>query len=68
MLDSKLHFHHHVDCLNSQALKLLGLIRFSSCNSYSLDNVKVSYITVICSKIVHAPAVWNNFTFSESFK
>jgi hypothetical protein len=28
MLDSKLHFHRHVDYLHSQALKLLGLIHF----------------------------------------
>jgi hypothetical protein len=32
MLDSKFHFHRHVDYLNSQALKLLGLIRFITHN------------------------------------
>jgi hypothetical protein len=33
--DRKLHFHRHVDCLHSQALKLLGLIRFITCNFFS---------------------------------
>jgi hypothetical protein len=28
MLDSKLHFHRHIDKLYSRALKLFGLIRF----------------------------------------
>jgi hypothetical protein len=34
MLDSKLHFHHHVDYLQSQALKLLRLIRFITYNFF----------------------------------
>jgi hypothetical protein len=30
MVDSKLHLHRHVDYSHSQALKLLGLIRFNT--------------------------------------
>jgi hypothetical protein len=36
MLDSKLHFHHHIDNLYSRALKLIGLIRFITYNFSSL--------------------------------
>jgi hypothetical protein len=41
MLHSKLHFHHHVDCLYSQALKLLGLILFITYDFSSLDSPKI---------------------------
>jgi hypothetical protein len=40
MLHIKLHFHRHVDCLHSQAPKLLGLIRFITYNFSPLDNLK----------------------------
>jgi hypothetical protein len=54
MLDSKLHFHRHVDYLRSKALKLLGLIRFITYNFSSLDSLKVLYITLIRSKLEYA--------------
>jgi hypothetical protein len=41
ILDSKLHFHPHVDDLRSQALKLLGLIRFITYICSCLDSLKV---------------------------
>jgi hypothetical protein len=56
MSHSKLNFHRHVDYLHSQALKLLGLIRF---NTY-VDSLNVLYITLIRSKPGYASAVWNN--------
>jgi hypothetical protein len=46
MLNSKLHFHHHVDCLHSQALKLLGLICFITYNFSSLSSLNVLYTRV----------------------
>jgi hypothetical protein len=54
MLDSKMHFHRHVDYLHSRALKLLGLIRFVTYNFSSLDSLKVLYIAVIRSKLEYA--------------
>jgi hypothetical protein len=54
MLDRKLHFHRHVDCLHSQALKLLGIIPFIQYIFSSLDSLKVLYITLILSKLVYA--------------
>jgi hypothetical protein len=44
MLDDKLHFRRHVDCLYSQSLEMLGLIRFITNNFSSLDILKVLYI------------------------
>jgi hypothetical protein len=58
MLDSKLYFHRHVDCLHSQALKLLGLIR-------SITNFLLGY-SKIC--IEYASVVRNNLTLSDSNK
>jgi hypothetical protein len=68
MLDSKLHFHRHVDYLHSQALKLLALIRFITNNFSSLDSLKVLYITLILSKLVYASVVWYNITLADSNK
>jgi hypothetical protein len=60
MLDSELNFHRHVDYLHSQALKLLGLIRFITYNFSSLNGLKALYITSIRSKLGYASVVWNN--------
>jgi hypothetical protein len=45
MLDNKLHFHRHVACLHSQALKLLELIRFITYNFSSLDNLNCTLLS-----------------------
>jgi hypothetical protein len=60
MLDSKLHFHCHVDYLHSQALKLLGLIRFITYNFSSLDSLKLvqSLSTRLSSGITFFFLVW----------
>jgi hypothetical protein len=68
LLDSKLHFHHQVDHLHSQALKLLGLIHFITYNFLSLDSLKVLYITLVCSKLEYALVAWNNLTLADSNK
>jgi hypothetical protein len=70
MLYSKGHFHRHVDYLHSQALKLLGLIRFITYNFSSLNTLKVLYtsITLILSKLEYASVVRNNLTLADSNK
>jgi hypothetical protein len=62
MLDTKLHFHRHVDYLHSQALKLL--ISFIVYNFSSLKCLKVVYITLILLKLEHASATWSNLTLA----
>jgi hypothetical protein len=66
LLDSKLYFHRRADCLHSQTLKLLGLIRFITYNFSSLDSLKVLYITLILSKLKYASVAWNNITLADS--
>jgi hypothetical protein len=51
MLDSKLYFHSHVDFEHSQALRTLGLIRYVTYNSSSLDCLVVLYNSLIRSKL-----------------
>jgi hypothetical protein len=68
MLDSTLHFHHHVDYLHSQALKLLGQIRFITCSFSCLDSPRVLYITLISWKLNHASSVWNNLISWKTYK
>jgi hypothetical protein len=60
---TKLHFHHHVDCLHSQAL-----IRFITCNSSSLDSLNSFCIALYRSKFEYASVVWNNRTLADSDK
>jgi hypothetical protein len=66
MLNSRLHFHHHVGYLLYQTLKVLGSIHFITRKFSSLDNLKVVYITLIHSKLGYASVVWNNRTLADS--
>jgi hypothetical protein len=51
MVDSKLYFHCHVDFIYFQAPRTLGLIRFITYNSSSLDSLVVLHIALIRSKL-----------------
>jgi hypothetical protein len=68
MLDSKLHFHRHIDNLYPQALKLLGLIRFITYNFSSLNCLEVFYTALVPSNLEYAPVAWNNLTLADSNK
>jgi hypothetical protein len=48
MLDSKLHFHRHVDYLQSQTLKLLELNPFIIYNFSSSDSLKILHYLNSC--------------------
>jgi hypothetical protein len=61
MLGGKLHFHRHVDYIYSQALKLLGLIRFIKHSS--LDSLKILHINLILSKLEYPSVVLSNLFF-----
>jgi hypothetical protein len=68
MLDSKLHFHRHIDYLYSRALNLLGPIRFITYNFSSLDCIKVLYTPLVRSNLAYASVAWNNLTLADSNK
>jgi hypothetical protein len=68
IVDSKLHFHCHVDIVYSQAIRTLGLICFIICNFSSLDSLAVLYIALIRSKLEYASALWNKLTLTDSNK
>jgi hypothetical protein len=64
MLDSKLHFHRHVDYLHSQALKLLGLIRFITYNFSSLDSLSSTCLSSGITLLKQILISWE--TYEES--
>jgi hypothetical protein len=67
-LDSKLHFHRHIDNLYSRALKVLGLIRFITYNFSSLDFLKVLYTALVRSTLEYASVAWSNLSLAYSYK
>jgi hypothetical protein len=68
MLDTKLHFHRDIDNLYSRAPKLLGLIRFITCNFSYLVCLKVVYTALVRSNLEYASAAWNNLTLADPNK
>jgi hypothetical protein len=67
-LDWKLYFHQHIDCIFSQVLKMLGLIRYITSSFSTLDIVLVLYSTLVESKLEYASVVWNSITSTDSSK
>jgi hypothetical protein len=63
MLDNK-QFPCHVDYLHSEAIKLLGLVRFI--NFSSLDSLRILLIITIRRKLEYISVVWNNLTLADS--
>jgi hypothetical protein len=53
-IDSKLHFHQHVDFLFSHTMKLLGLIRTITFSFSTLDSLLMLYIAIVRSKLEYA--------------
>jgi hypothetical protein len=62
MSNSKLHLHQYVNYISSQALKLLGLIRFITVKSFKV------LFPLIRSKLECASVAWNNHTLEDSSK
>jgi hypothetical protein len=47
LLDSKLYFHHHVDYISAQGLKMLGLIRYITSSFSALHSLSVLYTILV---------------------
>lgn len=68
MLDSILHVQYHVEYVHSQALRILGLVRYVTYrpNFSSPNSLIVLHNALIMSKLEYASVVWNNLTLTNS--
>jgi hypothetical protein len=67
-IDSKLHFHNHIDYIFSQCIKLLGLVQATTFPFYSIGPLYILYCTLIRSKFEYASFVWNSVTTTDANK
>ena len=67
-LDSKLHFHAHVDYIVSQSLRTLGLIRTLTNSFSTLDCLLLLYSTLVRPKLQYASVLWNSVTSTDAIK
>jgi hypothetical protein len=65
-IDSKLHFHHHVDYIFSQANRLLGLIRTVTFSFSSLQSLLMLCYTVVRPKLEYVSVAWNSITSTDA--
>jgi hypothetical protein len=68
LLDSKLHFHAHVDYIFSQSIKTLALIRTVTYSFSTLDSLLILYLTPVRPKLEYASTVGNSITAPDAKK
>jgi hypothetical protein len=67
-LDSKLHFHGHVDYIFSQSIRMLGLIRTIPYSFSTLHSLLILYITLVRPKLEYPSTVWNSIMSTDTKK
>jgi hypothetical protein len=67
-LDSKLHFHNHVNFIFSHCIKMLGLIRSVTFNYSTLGPMLILYFALVRSKVENASVVWNSIASNDANK
>jgi hypothetical protein len=68
LLDSKLYFHHHIDYISSQGLKILGLIHYITSSFSTPHSLSVLYTTLVPPKLEYASVAWNSTTTTDTSK
>jgi hypothetical protein len=68
LLNSELLFHHHVDYIFFQSLKMLGLIRSSTYSFSTIDSLLLFYCIFLRSKLEYALTAWNNIAITDANK
>ena len=67
-LDCKLYFHHHIDRIFSDSLKMLGLISRITSDYCTLDCLTVLYNALLRPKLEYGSVIWNCITQTDSKK
>jgi hypothetical protein len=67
-LDSKLHFHAHVNYISSQSVRTLGLIQTITYSFSTLDSLLILYLTTVRPKLEYASTVCNSITDTDTKK
>jgi hypothetical protein len=62
------YFHQHINCIFSQSLKVLRLIRYIASSFSTLDSLLALYSTLVRFKIEYASVAWNSTTNTDSAK
>jgi hypothetical protein len=68
LLDSKLFFHHHVDCIFYKSLKTLGLVHMLTYSFSTTDSLLLLYVTLVRPMLEYASTVWNSVTATDTHK